>query len=181
MNANPTGNCLVIRPPRASHCASSNGAVPCDFTLVHDRWGQLTLVDRDGQSHTNVMPIVMFPISDPGHWVSICGPDGRELVCIEDPEQLPPAVRRVLSEELARREFAPVIQRIVRVSGNTEPCAWDVETDRGPTQFILKSEDDVRRLGDHQILITDAHGIRYTIPDLRTVDTKSRRIVEWYV
>ena len=56
-----------------------------------------------------------------------------------------------------------------------------VETDRGPTRFVLKSEDDVRRIGDHEILILDAHGTRYHIPDPSAVDVKSRRIVEWYV
>jgi hypothetical protein len=56
-----------------------------------------------------------------------------------------------------------------------------VETDRGPTRFVLKSEDDVRRIGDHQIVIVDAHGTRYHIPDINAVDAKSRRIVEWYV
>jgi len=87
----------------------------------------------------------------------------------------------LLKLELARREFVPVIDRIVRVSGNTEPCEFVVETDRGSTKFVLKSEDDVRRIGDHQIIIIDAHGTRYLIPDLRTVDTKTRRIIEWYV
>jgi hypothetical protein len=56
-----------------------------------------------------------------------------------------------------------------------------VETDRGPTRFVLKSEEDVRRIGDEQILILDAHGTRYHIPDLSKMDVKSRRIVEWYV
>ena len=35
--------------------------------------------------------------------------------------------------------------------------------------------------GDHQIIIIDAHGTRYLIPDLRRADAKTRRIVEWYV
>jgi hypothetical protein len=89
--------------------------------------------------------------------------------------------RAVLNDELSRSRFIPVIERIVHVSGNTEPCEWRVETDRGTTQFVLKSEDDVRRLGAEQILILDARGQRYYIPDLRQLDPKNRRIVEWYV
>jgi hypothetical protein len=69
----------------------------------------------------------------------------------------------------------------VRVSGNSEPCDWQVETDRGPTRFVLESEEDVRRIGEIQILIVDDHGTRYHIPDINAVDNKSRRIVEWYV
>jgi hypothetical protein len=87
----------------------------------------------------------------------------------------------VLQEELSRREFLPVIQRIVRVSGNSEPCEWEVETDRGPTRFVLESEDHVRRLERNKVAIKDSHGIRYVVKDVDALDKKSRRIIEWYV
>ena len=45
------------------------------------------------------------------------------------------------------RSSCPAIQRIVGVSGELTPCQWHVETDRGPTEFQLGSEEDVRRLG----------------------------------
>jgi hypothetical protein len=168
---------------------STNGHADADaarprelcFSLSRDAWGQLTLIDAEGVRHANVLPVPMFPISDSSHWVSLVGSDGHEIVCVEDPQQLAADVRAVLEEELARREFVPIIERITWVSGNSEPCEWRVDTDRGPTQFVLKNEEDVRRLGPHQILIVDAKGIRYQIPDLRSVDAKSRRIVEWYV
>jgi hypothetical protein len=151
------------------------------FALTRDAWGHLVLIDSEGVRHGNVRAISMFPISDPEHWISLCDAEGRELVAIEEPDELPQDVRAVLLDELSRSRFIPVIERIVHVSGNTEPCEWCVETDRGSTQFVLKSEDDVRRLGPEQILILDAHGQRYYIPDLRQLDAKSRRIVEWYV
>jgi hypothetical protein len=151
------------------------------FALTRDAWGQLVLIDSVGVRHGGVTAISMFPISDPERWISLCGSDGRELVAVEDPDELPEDVRGVLLEEVSRSRFIPVIERINYVSGNTEPCEWQVETDRGPTQFVLKSEDDVRRLGAEQILILDAHGQRYYIPDLNRLDAKSRRVVEWYV
>lgn len=156
---------------------------PCEqgFALKRDEWGQLLLIDAEGVRHFNVKPIPVFPISDPKRWISICEADGREIVCIEEPLELAPEVRRMLNEEVACREFVPVVERIVWVSGNSEPCEWQVETDRGKTTFVLKSEEDVRRLGEHQIIIRDANGIRYLIPDLRLADAKTRRIVEWYV
>jgi hypothetical protein len=139
------------------------------------------MIGPDGIRHSNVTPIALFPISQPDSWISIRSADGDELACVEDPHTLPADVWKLLKEDLSRREFVPIIHRIIRVSGNSEPCEWQVETDRGPTSFVLKSEDDVRRIGDHEILILDAHGTRYHIPDLRTCDVKSRRIVEWYV
>ena len=79
-----------------------------------------------------------------------------------------------------QREFLPVIKRIYRVSLQTNPCQWEVETDRGRTEFVIKSEDDVRRLEGRRALVTDAHGIRYLIPSVETLDRQSRRILERY-
>jgi hypothetical protein len=166
---------LVFRP--SAQVAPS----PPRFTLARDQWGELELITHNGVRHSRVVPIPLFPISSPEQWVSIRGADGIELACIEDPSALPTDVWQLLREELARREFVPIIERVVRVSGTSEPCEWQVETDRGPTSFVLKSEDDVRRIGDHQILIVDAHGTRYQIPDINRVDAKTRRVIEWYV
>jgi len=166
--------------PYARERSFAAQSVP-QFELERDQWGQLVVIEPSGERHSNVVPSPLFPISDPEAWISLRAADGRELFCIERPDQLPTPVWRVLKEELSRREFVPVIRRIVRVSGNSEPCEWQVETDRGPTRFLLKSEDDVRRIGDQQILILDAHGTRYHIPDLSAMDAKSRRVVEWYV
>jgi hypothetical protein len=181
MSASVNGNGV----PRSSNGLSrNNGAThPSDlqFGLERDQWGQLVLVAADGKRHANVEPISLFPISAPDAWISIRSADGTELACIEDPNSLPAGVKQLLHEELSRREFVPVIKRIVRVSGNTEPCEWQVETDRGPTRFVLKSEDDVRRLGDDEVVILDAHGTRYHITNVSAMDVKSRRIVEWYV
>ena len=56
-----------------------------------------------------------------------------------------------------------------------------METDRGPTRFTLESEDDVRRLGAHRVLITDAKRLRYHVPDTRALDPASRRVLERYL
>lgn len=152
-----------------------------DFTLARDSWGRLRLVDRDGLAHEQVNVVPLFPITDPERWIAICDAESRELACVIDPDKLAPDSRAVLQDELSRREFLPVISRIVSVSGNSEPCEWVVETDRGRTQFVLESEENVRRLERNKVAITDSHGIRYLVKDVDALDKKSRRIVEWYV
>ncbi len=151
------------------------------LSFHHDAWGHLVLTDGTGQTYVDVAPVRLFPISDSKRWVSIGSSAGHELVCIEDPSALSSASYRALEDELGRREFAPTIDRILFVSSNTEPSEWTVETDRGRTKFILKTEDDIRRLGEYSVLIFDAHGIRYLIPDERNLDAYSKRVVEWYV
>ena len=67
------------------------------------------------------------------------------------------------------------------MSAPVEPSEWEVETDRGRTSFVLNNEDDVHELGGHRALVTNAHGIRYLIPDTRQLDAISRRLLERYL
>jgi hypothetical protein len=152
-----------------------------DFDLRHDAEGQLVLVDQRGVEHRGVAPVRGFPISDPDHWISILDAEGRELVSVTDLAALSPPVRQVLEQELARREFVPLVRQILSVPADTEPTQWEVDTDRGPTRFVLNSADDVRRLGLHRALVVDAQGIRYLIEDVRQLDAASRRILERYL
>jgi hypothetical protein len=155
---------------------------PLDFTLDHDAWGQLVLTASDGRRWAGVEPVRAFPISGPEGFLSICDAEGHELACIEDPDALKPEIRQMLEDELARREFMPVVGRIVRVFDQVDPSEWHVVTDRGPTTFQMEdSDNDVRRLGPARILLVDAHGIRYLIPDVRRLDADSRRILERYL
>jgi hypothetical protein len=166
--------------PDAPNTTSSRPVRP-GFGLSLDAWGRLVLIDAEGQRYVGVEPVRAFPISDPNRWISLCDGRGREVLCVETLDDLPAPTRQLIEDELAQREFAPIIKRIVRVSGETSPSDWDVETDRGPTRFTLDNVDDVRRLGPHRVLITDARRLRYQIPDARALDAASRRVLERFL
>ncbi len=154
-------------------------ASPVQFEL--DPWGRLLLVPPDGGAAIPVQPVRMFPISSPHCWVALCDPTGKEVLCLEDLVTLSPHNRHLLENELAAREFIPVIERVYHVSSLSEPCEWDVETDRGRTRFVLKAEDDVHRMNPTSAIFIDAHGTRYLIRDSHKLDPVSRRYVEWYL
>lgn len=151
------------------------------FSLQKDERGQLMLLDAAGQRHENVEPIRAFPISDPEHWISLCDPNGREIVQIRDLADLSIEQRTLLLSELTRREFVPVIRRIESISSLAEPCEWFVETDRGSTSFVLNSDEHVRKLGQDRALILDSHGLRYLVPDAKQLDAHSRRLLSRYL
>ena len=151
------------------------------FSLSKNERGQLAVIDAAGNRHENVEPIRAFPISDPGHWVSLCDPNGREIVQIRDLAELSAEQRTLLLSELTRREFVPVIRRIESISSLAEPCEWFVETDRGPTSFVLNSDEHVRKLGQDRALILDSHGLRYLVPDAKQLDAHSRRLLSRYL
>jgi hypothetical protein len=149
--------------------------------LTRDHWGKLVFVDSSGALHHGVVVIPMFPISDRGNWISIQSADGTELTVIEDPSQYSKEVSSLLYEELAYRDFVPKLEKVLSVSGNEVPCEWSILTNHGETRFVLKAEDDIRRLSPNEVMIIDAQGGRYRVDDMRKLDRRSRRFIEWYV
>ena len=150
-------------------------------SLSIDEWGRLVLTTTDGERHLGVEPVRAFPISEPEKFISFCDPEGRETYCLMTIENLSEPQARLLRNELALREFLPVIERILRVTGEGTPSDWDVVTDRGETRFSLENDDDVRRIGPNRVLITDARKLRYQIPDLQDLDARSKRLIERYL
>ena len=151
------------------------------ISLTRDEHGRLVLRGADGQEHAGVVPVRAFPLSDPDGAISLVGTDGRERLWITRPDELNAASRALLAEELARREFAPVIERLLDVSTFSTPSTWRVRTDRGDAQLVLKGEEDIRRLGGSALLVTDSHGIGYRIADARALDRRSRRLLERFL
>jgi hypothetical protein len=154
---------------------------PGEFDLANDAWGRLVLIDSQGMRREGVEPVRAFPLSDPDRWVAICDATGAELAFVDDLKLLSPAVREVLDEALARRDFVPVVERIVRVSVDADPSEWEVITDRGITRFLLTSDEGLRRLGPFEAMLIDTHGTRYLIPDIRRLDAASRRLLERFL
>jgi hypothetical protein len=154
---------------------------PPPFRLHHDSWGRLVLTDAHGRQYVGVEPVRAFPITDPRRGISLCDAEGHEILWIDRLDDVPAPVRSMLEDELVRRHFLPIIERIVAIEGASEPTRWTVQSDRGETTFTLKSEEDVRRVAGYRLLIVDAFGIRYLIPDLRALDGASRRFLERYV
>lgn len=150
---------------------------PIDFQLERDRFGHLVLTDAKGLRHEGVVPVRAFPISAPLEGLSIISVDGQELAWLADLSDAPSAFQRLLEEELVQREFVPVIQRINSVSTFSTPSIWNVETDRGETQFVLKGEEDIRRLEGPDLLIADSHGIQFLVRDRWALDRHSRKLL----
>ena len=122
-----------------------------------------------------------FPIAAPDEGISLVGPGGDELVWIDRLDELDGLTRSLIEQELALREFVPVIACLKRVSSFATPSTWLVDTDRGETSLVLRGEEDIRHLGRNALLITDSHGIQYLIADLLALDKSSRRMLDRFL
>ena len=100
--------------------------------------------------------------------------------------KMPAALPRARASPIWKKNSADAcscraIERIVRVTG-TDPTQWEVQTDRGPTMFLVKSDDEIRRFGPHKAMLIDAHGTR--VCDRRRPRAwimRSRRTLERYL
>jgi hypothetical protein len=107
--------------------------------------------------------------------------DGHELMWLENLDQISAENKAFIEEELAQREFMPVLKRIDSVSSFATPSTWTVDTSRGLTSFVLKGEEDIRRINKNMYLIADNHGVQYLIEDIQVLDKHSRRLLDRFL
>jgi Domain of unknown function (DUF1854) len=151
------------------------------FGLSRDSFGHLVLTDASGVIHHNVSPVRAFPISNPHESIAIVDHEGHELIWLDSLDQASEVNRTLIHEELASREFMPVLTRIKDVSTFATPSTWYVDTNRGPTQFVLRGEEDIRRVNKTMFLVADNHGVQYLIQDIQGLDKHSRRLLDRFL
>ena len=152
------------------------------FQLHRDDFGKLVLTDAAGVRYVGVVPVRAFPVQAPDAGVSLVDTDGHEVGWVDQLTLLAEPARSLILEELSGREFMPVIHEILSVSGYATPCTWRVATDRGEAKFVLRADEDMRRVGkEHALLIADVHGIQYLVRDQRALNIESRRILDRFL
>jgi hypothetical protein len=149
------------------------------FDLQRDAHGRLVLTSADGQRHEGVTPTRAFPIAAPDE--GMINYEGHEVAWADQLSDLPPAIAQLIEEELASREFVPEIEQIVSVSSFSCPSTWQLKTNRGPAQLILKGEEDIRRLSQTRLLIADGHGIQFLVREINQLDRQSRKLLDRFL
>ena len=152
-----------------------------EFQLTRNPFGRLILTSSDEQVYEGVAPVRAFPIQAPDDGIAMVNADGQEVAWIDRLSDLSAPVRALVEEELAGREFMPEISRISHVTSFATPCTWHVETNRGETDFVLRGEEDIRRIGSSTLLVVDIHGIHFLIRDMLVLDKHSRKILDRFL
>ena len=146
--------------------------------LTRNAFGKLVLRSADGGVHEGVVAVRAFPIQAPEQEISLLDADGHELAWVPDLAAVPEPAQGLIRAALTEREFMPEIRAILGVSTFSTPSTWQVRTDRGDTSFILKGDEDIRRLFGNTLLVTDSHGIQFLIRDMKALDRESRRLLD---
>jgi hypothetical protein len=146
--------------------------------LERDALGNLIFIDAKGDRHIGVYPVRAFPITAPAAGIGIMSQSGNEVCWFPDVALIPEVELMLIEEELAAREFMPVIEKITQVSTFATPSIWDIETDRGPTRIRLKGEEDIRRIAGNTLLIADSNGLQFLIKDATQLDKVSKKLLD---
>ena len=155
--------------------------VTTTFQLTRNPFGRLVLTTPLGEVFEGVVPVRAFPIQSPEVGMSMIHTDGHEVAWIEALREVPEPAQSLIREELETREFMPEILSIDSVTSFSTPCTWLVQTDRGETRFVLRGDEDIRRVGPTILLVTDSHGIQFLIRDPLTLSKESRKILDRFL
>lgn len=135
-----------------------------------------------------IVPVRAFPITEPGQYIAIREPDtreggkGAEIGMIADLADFDEDTRKLINEELSRRYFTPVIEKIYNVKEKFGYMYFDVKTSAGKVSFVMNNpSSNIRVLEDNRSLIYDIDGNCFEIPELDKFDKASYRKIEIYL
>ena len=150
-------------------------------SLIRDSLGRLVFIGEAGAQHVDVHAVRAFPITAPSAGISLMDSAGKELFWFTSLAAIPEEDRALLLEELAAREFMPIIEQISSVSSYATPSIWVVQTDRGETRLRLNGEENIRRVAGNTLLISDANGVQYLVRDSSQLDKQSRKLLDRFL
>lgn len=122
-----------------------------------------------------------FPYSAVGRMISVFDADGVELGIIPDLTNLDPGSRQLVEAELSQVYFVPRITGVDHIEERFHVPRWQVQTDRGARSFEIRSGNRDVRVEGSRVLIRDADGNHYEIPDYLSLDEASRKWVEAHI
>ena len=99
----------------------------------------------------------------------------REFALITNLPGLSPEAKKILEEHRVNHDLTCTILSVKSLAHQFGAAFWDVETDKGPRQFVIRgTTEHVRWLTDDRMLITDVQGNRFEIQSLNGLDRRSQ-------
>lgn len=151
------------------------------MSLERNARGRWVWTDAQGVGHAQVVVVRAYPVTAPEQGVGIMDSEGHELAWFDRLDQVQQPLQDRLREAIAEREFLPEIRRLLAVSSLVTPSVWTVETDRGQARFMLKGEEDIRRLTGSTLIVSDIDGVQYLIRDPLALDKHSRKLLDRFM
>jgi hypothetical protein len=118
------------------------------------------------------------PFSDPDRYICIVDANGEEVTMIRDLAEVDAETRQLLREELHRSYATLTIQRINSARAEGEVSYLSVETECGSQDVVVQDVHERIRQFERRLVICDAEGRRFEIPDLGRLERRSAKLLE---
>jgi hypothetical protein len=152
-----------------------------DTRIERDESGRLIL-HREGQSQPIGSIMSAFPLTRPGRMISLRDLEGEEIGTLDDVNQLEPASRGVMADELERTYFMPTITDILDVQEDLGVVTWEVDTNRGHRHFqVRRVRQNIRKMGNRRLVIKDVDGNRYEVRDWLKLQPLAQKLIQNYL
>ena len=147
--------------------------------------GRLSVITGD-QCHDGVLAVRMFPAQEEGRFISLRVRDesgrDREVGMIHSLDAWPPAVQEAVRRSLARRYLLRHIHEIRKAQTSGKELVRAVLSDCGPATVRLEQPGDgYQSFGNNGLLLTDAQGNYYVIPDRSRLPKRQQRLLTLYL
>lgn len=148
----------------------------------------LAYSDSNGIHYPRVSLRRSFPLSAQNTYIMVRTPDqeherGHELGMIKDIMELDETSQQAVLLELRLHYLVPVIQRIRSIREEFGFLYWDVATDRGDKDFVMRDSivSSTRQVSTHRWLVIDINQTRYEIRDQTMLDKHSQDLLAKYL
>ncbi len=131
-----------------------------------------------GEKFTELELHRMFPITGLTKYIALLDSEGNEIAVIRNIDDLMPESKKVVENCLREYYMIPRITRFIKMSEKFKIWMWTAETDKGICTFEIRNHlTAIKPLYDGRVLIKDANDNRYEIPDVNTLDSKSKKMI----
>jgi len=161
--------------------------LPPDVARIHTgSHGALHVTVRDERIYGGVYAMCCFPVRYPREFISLRYLDHEkrevEVGLIRRLSDWPDEAQRLTSESLAKRYFVHTIRSIHNIEVFSSYLSFDVDTDLGPMQFIMRWQHDrAHDYGPSGKMLLDTDENRYLVPDVQELPENERRLFQRYI
>jgi hypothetical protein len=148
-------------------------------TLTFAKRGDaLILTVENDRSYLKVRAVRAFPLSELHEFIGLLDSiSGHEIGMLRHLRDLDGPAKQLIQHEIDKRYFIPKVMKIVSAKKEFGTIYWDIETDRGARQFVMRGlRDSVHEIEPGRYLVNDVDGNRFEVPQISELDTRSQGI-----
>lgn len=139
----------------------------------------LRLTIESDRSYLKVRVVCAAPLSQPDRYICFLDEKNEVICTVEDPIDLDTVSQRIIKEEIEQRYMTAIIKRIDSLKSEFGVSYWEVQTDRGDREFVVRNvSENAQWITDRRLLLLDVDGNRFEISNLEHLDKKSRGLIE---